>query len=479
MAHCCGAVVNASMPTSRGRWRSSFADQVEAAPAVIARHYTEAGLAEPATRYWLKAAELALSRSAPVEAENYIDSGLALLSRLTDGSDRQFLELSLRLARANALLQLKGFAAPKTVEALTAAKQLLDAGVGTDLQRFSVLFGLCFASFIAARMEPALALAREIVAVAERQDDTIYQLVGHRLVGMIQVYMGRNREALESLQQCERYSDPVRQKQLSYRFGTDPGLAALCYKTQALQFLGLHDQAARVTEQVLAELPSHGHAFTVALCNGMVVRGLSFCSAILRRASATAWNSSPIAPKKKWRYGAHSASSIYACAHATREPTEENIAALRTAIDARHPSGAYQSDSCIYSHLAEALLMAGDVTGAEAALQEAFAFVEQSGERFWLADLHRVEGQIALKRPEPDRTRAEACFLQAIEIARRPRSPHARIARRDRPRPSLARHGFAQRSPRAAGADPRRDRGRRDKKGCPQRSRPARGDRVI
>ena len=82
-----------------------FPDQIEAAPAVIARHYTEAGLAEPATRYWLKAAELALSRSAPAEAESYIDAGLALISRLTDKPDRQFLELSLRLARANALLQ--------------------------------------------------------------------------------------------------------------------------------------------------------------------------------------------------------------------------------------------------------------------------------------------------------------------------------------------------------------------------------------
>ena len=81
-----------------------FSDQIDVAPAVIARHYTEAGLAEQATRYWLKAAELALSRSAPVEAENYVDAGLALLPRLTDGSDRQFLELSFRLARANALL---------------------------------------------------------------------------------------------------------------------------------------------------------------------------------------------------------------------------------------------------------------------------------------------------------------------------------------------------------------------------------------
>ena len=60
----------------------------------------------------------------------------------------------------------------------------------------------------------------------------------------------------------------------------------------------------------------------------------------------------------------------------------------------------------------------GRCGGAEAVLQEAFAFVEQSGERFWLADLHRFDGQIALKRPEPDRARAEACFLKAIDIAR-------------------------------------------------------------
>ena len=66
--------------------------------------------------------------------------------------------------------------------------------------------------------------------------------------------------ALESLQQAERYRDPVQQKPLSYRFGNDPGLAVLCFKIWALMFLGLPDQAARISEQVLAELPSHGHA---------------------------------------------------------------------------------------------------------------------------------------------------------------------------------------------------------------------------
>jgi predicted ATPase len=115
---------------------------------------------------------------------------------------------------------------------------------------------------------------------------------------------------------------------------------------------------------------------------------------------------------------------LRACTCAVLRPTEKAIAETRAALDAGSRSGSYWCDSLILSRLAEAALAAGDPASAGAALQEAFAFVEQSGERFWLADLHRVDGDIALKRPEPDRARAEACFLKAIEIAR---SQEARI----------------------------------------------------
>ena len=69
------------------------------------------------------------------------------------------------------------------------------------------------------------------------------------------------------------------------------------------------------------------------------------------------------------------------------------------------------------SHLAEVALEAGDLDQAEADLAQGFAFVDQSGERFWLADLHRLSGQLAL-RQAADRSRAEACFKKAIEVAR-------------------------------------------------------------
>jgi class 3 adenylate cyclase/tetratricopeptide (TPR) repeat protein len=395
-----------------------FPDQIEAAPSIIARHYTEAGLDERAARSWLAAAELALSRSANAEADRYVEVGLGLIPRLEDGPDRRSLELALLIARANALRPLKGFNAPELVAALSAAQQLLNSGVGTNSQRFSVLHGLCSARHVAAQAEPGLALACEMVEVAGREDDTTFRLVGIRLLGAIQLLIGQNREALETLQRAERYREPDRQKLRSYRFGSDPGLNVLLYKIWALKFLGLLDQAERVGKQSWDDLGSQGHAQTVAGCVLWARVWPEFLSGDLEACERHAVELIDYCAEKKVEQFRLFGTVHHACARAIRQPTEENIAAIRTAIDESHRSGARFMDSVYLSQLAEALLMAGDLMGAEAALQEGFAFIEQSGECFWLAELNRLNGWVALKQPEPDRVRAEDCFLKAIDIAR-------------------------------------------------------------
>jgi hypothetical protein len=178
------------------------------------------------------------------------------------------------------------------------------------------------------------------------------------------------------------------------------------------------DQGARVSEQVRAELPSHRHANTVGTCTFHTVVWPEFLFGDLEASERHSAELVAYCAERKVEQIRLAGALCHACARAMRKPTVENVAAIRAAIDAYHRSGARIYDSVFISQLVEALLTAGDVTGAEAALQEGFIFVEQSGERFWLAELHRVGGRIALNRPEPDRARAEACFLQAIEIAR-------------------------------------------------------------
>ena len=394
-----------------------FADQVAAAPAAIARHYTEAGLADPAARYWLAAGELALSRSAYAEADRYVDAGLGLIPRLPEGTDRQSLELALHVTRAAALAPLKAYTAPETVAAFKAAKRLLDAGVCDNSQRFFVLMGLYMTPYIAARLESALELGREFVEAAERQDETYYRLVGYRMFAMMQIAMGQNREALKNLQRALSLRDPSRQKPIGFQFSTDPGLSALCSKIWVLSSLGLHDQAAHVRELVRTELPDHKLPGTIALYMQLALAWPELMYGDLEAAERYAAEHVAFCAERKVEQFRLWGANYQASARAMREPTEENVAALRGAIAANNRSGGYFSDSIFKSYLAESLLMRGEMADAEAALQDAFAFVERSSERFWLADLYRIDGQIALRRPETDRERAEACFLKAIEIA--------------------------------------------------------------
>jgi class 3 adenylate cyclase len=412
-----------------------FVDQIEAAPAIVAHHYTEAGIMKLAVRYWIMAADLALARSTHVEAERFIDAGLMLIPHLAEGSERQASEVSLLVARVNAFLVLKGFTAPETVNALTEAKRFLDAGVGTDLERFSVLYILCLVHYNSSRLASALSLAREIVGVADQQSENIYRIVGYRLLGTILVTMGENVEALVKLEHAERYREPRRDKLLSYRFGIDPGLAVLCYKQIALTCLGRLSLAARVREQVQSELSNHGHALTVAQGNYLTLVLPETVFGDFQASENHAAELIAFCTEKKLEQFSRLCRVFYAFARAAREVSKENVAELRAAIEAQHRSGGLVMNSAIMSFLVEALLAAGDVTGAEAALQEGFDFVEQSGERTWLAELHRLDGQVALKRPEPDSTRAEACFLRAIEIARRQEAPLLEL----RPATALAR----------------------------------------
>ena len=169
-------------------------------------------------------------------------------------------------ACAAALSPLKAFTAPETVAAFRAAKRLLDAGAGGDLQRFFVLVGLYMTPYMAGRLEPRASSWRASSwEAAERQDETYYRLVGYRMLAVMQIPMGRNREALENLQRAMQFHHPSRQKPIGLRFSIDPGVSTLCSKIWVLSSLGLHDQAAHVRELVRTELPDHKLPGTIAL----------------------------------------------------------------------------------------------------------------------------------------------------------------------------------------------------------------------
>src|SRR5262245_24827602 len=109
-----------------GTFEHQFPDIVMAQPALLARHCTEAGLAEKAVVYWLKAGQQSLARSATTEAAAQLRKGLDALDGLPDGPGRQQLELDLQIELGYALMAAKGHSAPEVGAAFARARALAE-----------------------------------------------------------------------------------------------------------------------------------------------------------------------------------------------------------------------------------------------------------------------------------------------------------------------------------------------------------------
>ena len=70
-------------------------------------------------------------------------------------------------------------------------------------------------------------------------------------------------------------------------------------------------------------------------------------------------------------------------------------------------------------HLARAYAELGQFDDAWRCIGEAMTAAETTRERWWEAEVLRVAGEIALKSPVPDATKAQAYFERALAVARR------------------------------------------------------------
>ncbi len=87
---------------------------------------------------------------------------------------------------------------------------------------------------------------------------------------------------------------------------------------------------------------------------------------------------------------------------------------LATVQGARHLTAQVQSGCW----LAESYLRAERSEDASKALADAFAAMEQTGERWYESEIHRLSGEVALMSNRSANDEAERCFRSAIETAR-------------------------------------------------------------
>jgi predicted ATPase len=105
-----------------------------------------------------------------------------------------------------------------------------------------------------------------------------------------------------------------------------------------------------------------------------------------------------------------------------RGQCDEGIARLREGVDAYRATGANLETPHWLALLAEAYRDAGQLEDGLRAIAEAFGHVAKTDIGYYVAELHRLEGELRLACDPAATAAADASFRRAIEIARRQRA---------------------------------------------------------
>jgi predicted ATPase len=292
--------------------------------------------------------------------------------------------------------------------------------LGESVSRFPVLWRLSLFSMIRSELDTACALAEQCLRLAQGAQDPGLLLEAHLLMGTPLVYRAEYPVALEHLEQSLVLYDPQRDASHTFQYGNHPVVIAhsfvawvqwlLGYPDRALVRLGQAVTLAEETAHPLTLANAHFFAAKVHRLRRDVRQSLSHCRALLAVASEQGlplyvaagliWQGSGLAQQGE---------------------ADEGIEQMRRGIAAFRATGTGVQLPQILSMLAEALVDQGQVAEGLAALNEALAECPPGRDRSHEPELHRLQGEFLLRQTvDPARnTRAEACFRQAIDIARR------------------------------------------------------------
>ena len=154
-----------------------FPEIVVAQPALLAQHCAEAGLAEKAVGYWLKAGQQALARSAMTEAVAQLQKGLDVLAGLPDGPWRRQQELDLQIALGPALAATKGLSAPDVGETIARARALAEQ-IDRPEYLVPLILGQWAFHLVRSEHKLALSLAEQIEKIGEARNDVSGAIAG-------------------------------------------------------------------------------------------------------------------------------------------------------------------------------------------------------------------------------------------------------------------------------------------------------------
>jgi class 3 adenylate cyclase/tetratricopeptide (TPR) repeat protein len=175
-----------------------FADIVASQPEIVAHHFTEAGLVDPAIEYWVKAGAKAYSLYANEDAVRFFERSLTLLKKLPETRDNLERAVDIRFQLRNALLPLGE--TDRILRSLDELDPIL-ARLGDKQRSAQYAAFRCNHHFLIGQQRRAIEFGETGVRLARECGDRV--VLGQSLFRLAQSYhaLGEYRRAISLLEQ--------------------------------------------------------------------------------------------------------------------------------------------------------------------------------------------------------------------------------------------------------------------------------------
>jgi predicted ATPase/DNA-binding winged helix-turn-helix (wHTH) protein len=326
-------------------------------------------------------------------------------------------EMKLRGAVAASLMYSGGAAGPETGMAYTRAFEIAESLDDAEY-RLRALWGLWVYHTAGGRHRVALELAQRFHASAAERPDPNDRLSGEGMVGVSQHYLGDLPSARRHLEHMlVGYVTPDQTSHI-IRFQTDQRVAMSVFLARVLWLQGFPDQATRTAHSTVEAARAANHTISLCLVLAHAACPLALLTGDLAAAehySTMLLDHSTRHALARWRA---SGRSFQGALVIHRGDVITGLRLVRTHFDEFGEAGSALLPFFAFL-MAEALGRAGQNADGLAAIDEAIACSERTEQRWAMAELVRIKGELLRLQGAPGAAAAEDHFRQALDWARR------------------------------------------------------------
>jgi serine/threonine protein kinase/tetratricopeptide (TPR) repeat protein len=422
------ALFNALVKAKRQQFHGRVALALEARfpqttatqPELLAHHFTEAGQAEAAIGYWLKAGLRSRERSAENEAIGHLTQGMALLGSLNESPERDARELELSGALGTAYLVSRGYGAPEVGPVFGRVRELCER-IGNSPQKLATVVSIWEWRFVRGEIRICTELVNEAMHIARQSGDPGGMTEAFYIAGQTMLY----RADFAGARACFETALAELDEQASSKFwvaqtGHHAGVNIRCNLAVSLWHLGYPDQALLVNQEVCRLARELGHPFSLAYCLHHTAWLYQFCRLGVET-QAVAEEQIAIAADQGFALWQATGTFFRGAGMLLQRRPEESLPLLQNGHDAFRATGAEIIRPFQLSVLGDAYTQVARFEDAHRALDDGLALVEKNDDHLQEAELHRLKGELLLAE-SPDGAAPEDRFTQSIETARRQQS---------------------------------------------------------